>query len=423
MPALKKALAEVTPEDLTEVLLLEWPEDEQLEFKRALPAAEGAQADRWVTHGDGIGDAAKRGLFKEVVAFANSYGGDLILGIEESDDNPKRASKRSPVAKCQDLAERLAMAARSLIDPQIPRLEVRGIPVDEMGNGYVVIRVPRSRMAPHRLTLTKECYRRRRDSTEAMTMREIQDLTFAVARGLDAVDRRLVELRTAFRAWAAFDQMPSGKKRFAMRVTGIPASSDLYIERVHNVAEIQPKQRAYHAKLGTDQEYELNPVCNVYNWRPVLRGTQATEGDLGERRRHLQLLSCDGTVVYQSCFEAERSEGREGHRPEFLLYPGWLFGLLLNALDAADRIRSFSAANRVEYVFELEIATTAPLPVMRMGTQWFDAAGTIATGEHSLPRYPVGDAETRHEMLNTAWRDFWNSIGVEPGEHKLNIVG
>ncbi len=96
MPNLKKALAALTSDDVTQVLVEEWPEDEQLEFKRELPTS-GDGPDRWVTHGDRVGEPAQRGVFKEVVAFANSYGGDLIIGITESEDNPKRAVSPSPV--------------------------------------------------------------------------------------------------------------------------------------------------------------------------------------------------------------------------------------------------------------------------------------------------------------------------------------
>lgn len=420
MPALRKPLIDVTAGDFVAMVAQEWPEDDQLEFKRALPTADGVENDRWITHGDRVGEAAQRGLFKEVVAFANSFGGDVILGIAESKDNPRRAAACTPVPKCLDLAERLAMAARSLIEPQIPRLEVRAIPADDAGNGFVVFRVPRSRSAPHRLTLTKECYRRRRDSSEAMTMREIQDLTFSVARGLDAVDRRLTDLRQAFRRWHAIDQTPAGKSRVAIRITGVPASSDLYVERVHDVAELRPAQHRYYASIGGAGRYELVPTCDVHRWRPILRGTQGADGDETSKHLTLQQLFCDGAIVYQARSDTDLE--RAAHERNHVLYPGWLFGTLLNAFDAADRFREFTAATSVDYAFEVELATTAPLPVLRMGTQWQDVAGTVPTGEHMLPRYAVGDSETRKETLNTIWRDFWNSIGVEIKGEELAIL-
>jgi len=43
--------------------------------------------------GKKLGDAAKEKLAREIVAFSNTYGGILIVEIEESNDNPKRAKK------------------------------------------------------------------------------------------------------------------------------------------------------------------------------------------------------------------------------------------------------------------------------------------------------------------------------------------
>jgi predicted HTH transcriptional regulator len=129
MPGLPKSLSQLTADDISNIVTQQLPEDELLEFKRALPAAEGVEADRWVTRGDHVGETAQRGVFKEVVAFANTYGGDLVLGIEDSKDNPPpRAIGLTPIPRCLDLVERLAMAARNVIEPQIPRLEFRGIP-------------------------------------------------------------------------------------------------------------------------------------------------------------------------------------------------------------------------------------------------------------------------------------------------------
>ncbi len=125
-----------------------------------------------------------RGAKGLTVAMANSYGGDVIIGIVETDEKPPRAQALNPLPNCVDLASRLERAARDLIKPQIP-LGVQGIPTDG-SSGIVIFRVPRSRNAPHRLEMKgieKECYKRVSDRTEAMSMREIQDLTFSTSAG------------------------------------------------------------------------------------------------------------------------------------------------------------------------------------------------------------------------------------------------
>ncbi len=93
-----------------------------------------------------------------------------------------------PLPRCADLAERLRLQCRDCIEPQVSLLEVGAVPIEDDGSGVIVIRVPKSRMAPHRHSATKECYIRRADRSEKMTMREIQDLTLQVERGLAAID-------------------------------------------------------------------------------------------------------------------------------------------------------------------------------------------------------------------------------------------
>ena len=202
MPALKKELNKLVPEDFELLVDEGWSEDEQLEFKQALSQGKPGEPDLWKEKGD-IRPAAKRDLLAEVVAMANSYGGDVVLGIEEADQKPPMAIRLVPIANCVELAARIEHAARDLIRPQIPMLAARGVPLDGDA-GVVVIRAPRSRMAPHRLEMSgmeKECYRRVNDRTAPMSMREIQDLTFTVARGLAGVDERFKKLSDEFADW------------------------------------------------------------------------------------------------------------------------------------------------------------------------------------------------------------------------------
>jgi hypothetical protein len=408
------------PADLDAVVAERWPEDEQLELKQELPAKPD-QRDRW-TKSKEIVDRAKIAILSEVVAFANSYGGDLILGISESSGNPKRADASTPVSHCADLAERLAMCARDSIEPQIPRLELQSIPINDSGEGYVVIRVPKSRLAPHRLKNDKECYRRRGGNSEPMTMREIQDLTFAVARGVDAVGKRLDVQRAEFRDWVRVGAQ-TGYRLLSVRATGTPASSDLFVDRVHDVLEILPPRESFRVKLedGEDAHTFTSPLSASQRWRPVLRGTQAREGfPTGQRRSHIQ-LDCDGTVSYW--WGVSRTVDLNDPRQGYKLYAGWLFAVVLNALKAADRFRAHTAAHAVEYVFEIEIVPDIELPVIAP-SHWEprEAAGTLpASPPLVLPRYTVGDIADRGAVLNLMWRDFWNAVGVEtkPDEFKL----
>jgi predicted HTH transcriptional regulator len=98
-------------------------EGSQLEFKEALATRDG-QPDRWMVDQKRIGVNARDDIAKEVVAFANAYGGVIIVGVEETEDNPKRSKQlHTPmIPRVVDCAEQLAQSLRSIIDPPLPML-------------------------------------------------------------------------------------------------------------------------------------------------------------------------------------------------------------------------------------------------------------------------------------------------------------
>jgi predicted HTH transcriptional regulator len=100
---LSKSLDTVNAEDV--LALIGWPESAQLEFKQEIPGRDG-KADPW-SEGREYGTYGRDKLFKEVVAFANTTGGTLILGIAETSSKPPLADVISPISRCHDLAERL----------------------------------------------------------------------------------------------------------------------------------------------------------------------------------------------------------------------------------------------------------------------------------------------------------------------------
>lgn len=82
MPAFRVALNDISPQHIQTLIDEKWPEDELLEYKKTLSTSSGSP-DRWVVDQSEIGTAAKRDVLAEVVAMANSYGGDVLLGIDE----------------------------------------------------------------------------------------------------------------------------------------------------------------------------------------------------------------------------------------------------------------------------------------------------------------------------------------------------
>jgi predicted HTH transcriptional regulator len=147
-----------------------------LEFKRELPSRD-SRPDPWGAGGEFTAYARDR-LFREIVAFANSRGGTLVLGIDEIGGNPPRAGTIMRLSRVNDLAARLEDAARACIEPPLGGLQIRPIVMDEAaGAGVVLFRTVASPHGPHRVASDGHAFIRRGASSVKMTMREIQDLT------------------------------------------------------------------------------------------------------------------------------------------------------------------------------------------------------------------------------------------------------
>jgi Putative DNA-binding domain len=97
----------------------------------------------------GTNDDARTEFLADICSFANTRGGDLILGMEAGKDSiPVRL-----VPLAQDIDNervRLDQMARAGLEPRIPNINIK--PVQLTTGGFVlVIRIPRSYRLPHRV--------------------------------------------------------------------------------------------------------------------------------------------------------------------------------------------------------------------------------------------------------------------------------
>ena len=120
---LTKPADQLSINDLQALIDSSVQEDERIEFKRDLPAETGQ--DSWY-EGRKLGKKAKTAILEESVAFANAFGGVLILGIDEkeSKNGPGVADKISSIPRCADLANRLESIFHEWVEPHIPGLKL-----------------------------------------------------------------------------------------------------------------------------------------------------------------------------------------------------------------------------------------------------------------------------------------------------------
>ena len=182
MSILRKPLDSVTIADLEALVASQARETDELEFK-----GKPYRPDRWIETGDRVGDYARDEILGEIVAFANAGGGTLILGMHETKETPRRAERLEKLPNCESLALRLLDACEDVIEPRLASINGRALP-DESGAGYVLMRVAKSPIGPHRLSATREFLVRRGERASKMSVREIKDLTLELARSADRIE-------------------------------------------------------------------------------------------------------------------------------------------------------------------------------------------------------------------------------------------
>ena len=422
-------------------------EDERIEFKRDLSVKKG-QKDSWYDN-QKLGDKARDVILEESVAFANAFGGALILGIEENEsrNGPGVANEISPIPHCADLASRLESVFGNCVEPHIPGLEVIPIKTD-VDAGAIVIRVSRSRLAPHRVKPTRVCPIRRSDRCEEMTMREIQDLVLNLARGTERLDTLLTErserFEEEFRGFSDWNQDAIG-----IRATAVPLGDEIWFDPSH---EALRDELAWHSviassgddrcELEVDEKFKIPASTN--DWRPILRGARMERyyhkfSDNSLIKKVYREIHCNGLV--ELGLTSFRSEDlfffTRPYEKGGILPAGWLITMFANLLAWIDRLRNHAGTPAAEYALELETRIYGnPLPCLAVlrkiadfriqrGYHKYNIAGA---GNYSVlldtsmdstrfPKYSLGSREEIDPILNSFELDLWNNVGLPDQGH------
>jgi hypothetical protein len=402
-----KPIELVTAADIAELPAETWPEGYEVEFKKTLPDRKGGQHP-WLTGGD-IGDHARDEILSEVIAFANAQGGSVVLGIEETSGKPPRAHAVAALPRVGELARRFEDQARSCIDPPLPRLQIRAIETDGQGGGVVVFRTQTSRAAPHRLTTTRESYVRRGSSTVKMTMREIQDMTLNVARGLAGIDATFKERRDAFHAWAG-----SQKQLVAYRVTALPLVDLPDPGRLYNKQGLFPDHRKFTATVGGTSVTLRARIADV-NESPQLRGVVRSGAHSPGSLFRWSLYQSGLTDLWISVPPAAAPTGHT----KFILDHSDVLGAVAISLSFIDHYRGHTGAPDAEYGIEIEIGTFYPsvgaTPIGPLVI--YRGLGGIERSEIQelsvlLPRLSVGSHSEFANLLAVVDVDLYDALGI-----------
>jgi hypothetical protein len=150
---------EITVDDLHALVSSQVAESLRIEYKETLP---------------GGPDAEKKEFLYDASSFANAHGGLLLFGISESQGLPV-AVLGVPTEDPDAEVARLDNLIRDGIEPRIPGLRIRAIPVTT-GRVVIALRVPRSWTLPHRVAFKSDhrFYTRHSNGKHPMDLGELR---------------------------------------------------------------------------------------------------------------------------------------------------------------------------------------------------------------------------------------------------------
>ena len=285
----KSDFESVTEQDLQDLVDAQVPEGLRLDFKLTQY---------------GKTDSDKRELLKDVSALANSHGGHLILGVEETDGT---ATKIVGIEGLNTDAEILRMEniTRSGLEPPVPGIRLRAIPLAS-GKHVLLMRIPRSWHPPHRVVAQRSnrFYVRHSAGVHEPSIEELRTLFTQSASALVQARRFRDDRLQAIRE----ERLLVGDGRLILHVVPVAAFSGMVHLDVEQVYERHMAFRPIDVSGGTTPRYNYNGFINEDAGSPnlgytqvfrngALEATQARIVDTQERGRRIDGQSLENGVI------------------------------------------------------------------------------------------------------------------------------
>jgi hypothetical protein len=239
-------------------------EDDLLELKQSFKGSDDLAALN-----DRQRDQAIDSVAKEAVAFLNTRGGDIVLGVEEGANG--EAVAIPGVARPAESAERLSRALAAVIEPAQTNIAWHAVadPADNT-RGVIVFRVRPSLRAPHRSKRARECFARRGTESVPMAMDEIQDLT--LYRSAMRQEREtLLSRQFADFAEGMVEHITLPPRIFQIRLVALP-----FVEQEIEVDALLPSLMVegspFFYSSGKESSNNVAFRSIESSWRPILRG-------------------------------------------------------------------------------------------------------------------------------------------------------
>lgn len=260
-------LQQLTWDDVQRLVDVAREEDDTIEFKSAFKGG-----DDYLALNETQRERSLDAVAREVLAFLNTRGGDVVVGLREAENGAPIATEISAVKNVQETADRLARGLAAVIEPAQTNIAVRAIsdPTDQT-NGVLIIRVRPSIRAPHRSKRTRECYSRRGTESIPMAMDEIQDVTINRARLRLEQSELLQNQFTDFLDSRSDHQVLSGQFIHIRAVVQPILEQTIAItdQLLSGLGNVSPP---YYDQFGRQHTNDVAFRELYQAWKPILRG-------------------------------------------------------------------------------------------------------------------------------------------------------
>ena len=118
---------------------------------------------------------AHKEFLKDVTAFSNANGGNILIGVKEPSDDLKISEQLLGIENADELSQDLERLTYSSIDPRISGLKIKVIPLSN-GKSVISIHIPPSFSRPHMVNYDghRSFYSRHSESSFPMSTNEIR---------------------------------------------------------------------------------------------------------------------------------------------------------------------------------------------------------------------------------------------------------
>jgi hypothetical protein len=210
----------------------------------------------------GRADADVREFLKDVSSFANTAGGHLIIGIEESGGVPTAIAALTGDPD-QEL-QRLENLARDGIEPRLVGLRMKAVPITN-GGFVIVLRIPKSWNPPHRVSArnTNRIYGRNSAGVYEYSIEELRVVFNSAASALDRVRAFRAERLARIDSREAIMPLAENRGRLVLHLVPVSAfgvGSQIDLQRALQVQELVRPM----SSMGYSRTINFDGFSNVH---------------------------------------------------------------------------------------------------------------------------------------------------------------